>query len=363
MGTPVLQGGTITFSLEPDAVGGQSVKLFYSGGDITDAAGNPLADIDGAGYTVRNEIPVVHLVTFNWDDGTLNGDPVPVSENTPVPLPKVDASNQRAKAGYTHKGWTAPGNDTVLLPESDYPVTAPITFTAVWEPVIYKINYYFVENNHEDNPATYTFEDAIAVSGIPTATSSASDVAITIPAGVLAGPNGSVITWDVDVTGAVNYSISQATGDWSVDYPDWPEDAVVSDPNDPVPTPVYPTNTNTVVNGDGAGGIVTITFLSSGTQYKVANVDTVIAGTYTLAAVGVSFASGFARRIIVDGDYGTTNTRTPAVTITLGGVTISGCYRRFADYPARRRERGARSGGYEHADDGDLELCGSASPR
>jgi uncharacterized repeat protein (TIGR02543 family) len=49
----------------------------------------------------------------------------------------------------------------------------------------------------------------ITVAGTPTVVSSASGVTITIPSGVLADPNGAAVTWDIAVTGTVNYDISQ----------------------------------------------------------------------------------------------------------------------------------------------------------
>jgi uncharacterized repeat protein (TIGR02543 family) len=85
---------------------------------------------------------VSHAVTFNWNDGTAAPtQTVSVSKNTSTPLPKVDASNNRAKTGYTHTGWTAAGDQTVLSPESNYLVTALVTLTAVWTPVPYDIHY------------------------------------------------------------------------------------------------------------------------------------------------------------------------------------------------------------------------------
>jgi hypothetical protein len=164
-----------------------------------------------------------------------------------------------------------------------------------------------------------------AISSIGAGTSSAN--AFTVQPATL-GLDEGTYTAIVTVSGgngiSKSFTVSWTVGlwtdaGWTPDYPAWPEDSAVIDPFDPVPTPVYPTPTHTISNGDGTG-IVTITYTGD-TEYTVENAGD-LDGTYTLATEGISFASGFTRQILVDGANGTTQ-RTPAVTITLGGVTIS----------------------------------------
>jgi hypothetical protein len=135
-------------------------------------------------------------------------------------------------------------------------------------------------------------------------------------------PNGNIVSYGQYTRGPVWLG-----GDWSLasEWGAWTEDAVDPAPWDPVDLSGYtePANEITITETDGTTGVVTITFLNDA-DYRVTNAGT-LSRDYSLAVDRITFASGFTRRIAVNGantDGGVTTIRTPTVTLTLSGVTL-----------------------------------------
>jgi uncharacterized repeat protein (TIGR02543 family) len=141
--------------------------------------------------------------------------------------------------------------------------------------------------------------------------------------GLGAGTHTAIVTVSGSNISSVSFNVSfeVLVDGWrsSPVWEPWPEDTPAPGVTDPVPIPSYP---SAPPNTGGITGDVTITFTSD-TQYTVTEVDG-LSGPYGLADVGIKFDSAFPsdKRIIVDGANAST-LRTPAVTITLDGVTIT----------------------------------------
>jgi uncharacterized repeat protein (TIGR02543 family) len=336
---------------------------------------------DGDGTPFTTETPVTGAVTLyakwtaitytvTYDANTGAGDAMSASSHT-YGVGRNLSANTYTKAGYVFAGWAESADGAVEYGDgaevSDLADTegAIVPLYAVWTPVpTYGITlknnstsalldsttpYSFpataeeyaaaptaltVKVTNTGNTATgaltastdskFTLSSGGAIDSI-TAVNGTKTFTVRPVTGLAVGTHQSTVTVSGEhgISASFNVSFEVLDDGWQPSYVwgAWPDDTVVPDPYDPVPTtPVYPTNTNTISDGDGTG-IVTITFQNNNTEYVVTNADT-HNGTFSLANDAISFASGFTRQILVNGANGTTLRPNP-VTITLSGVTIN----------------------------------------
>jgi uncharacterized repeat protein (TIGR02543 family) len=154
----VLLNDTLTLSLSQNAAEGQTVSLSYSGATVKDAADNPLGPInDVEVFAIENQVPNTWTVQFDWNSAAGEGSdgPMTPSRGTPITLPTAGTGNTRAKAGYTHAGWTDDNGATTKAKGTSYTPDRDITLTAVWTPVTYNIYYWNIMANNAANPPTY----------------------------------------------------------------------------------------------------------------------------------------------------------------------------------------------------------------
>jgi uncharacterized repeat protein (TIGR02543 family) len=336
----VMQNATITLDLESDAQPSQHVWLNYSAstGKITDTTGNPLVDITT--FHVTSQISAWNMVSFDWGEGIWDGtgdaapplEPVHPTITSSIMLPKAE-DYHRVKAGYMHTGWND-GASTTELADGDTPYkpNGDVTLTAVWTLVEYQIHYYLITAvnnsanpaNHDYNPPSYTIESQeITLESPPDdgslvflgwySESSLADnkLAVSIPARST-GAKYFYAKWE------------GAEAGWGGVWESWADDIpTVPDASDPVDltgyTPPPAANQKTLTYEDNSG-LVTLTF-DSDSLCTISGASAGNNGQFNIASTGITAASTFAGRILVNGDNA--SIRPASVTITLNGVNIN----------------------------------------
>lgn len=109
-------------------------------------------------YAKWSELTGDVVVYINRDGKNTTEAPVDYTPGTALADPE-------ARTGYTFLGWTGTGITggpvaSYTIPEG---TTGPLTFTAHWEPISYTITYELNGGSGNNNPTTYTIEDAVTL--------------------------------------------------------------------------------------------------------------------------------------------------------------------------------------------------------
>ena len=104
-------------------------------------------------YTA-NWTPVTYNITYNLNDGEVNGNPSTYTvETNNITL------NNPTRTGYTFTGWTGSNGGTLQTTVTiERGSTGDKNYTANWEPVTYNIAYNLNNGEVNGNPSTYTVE-------------------------------------------------------------------------------------------------------------------------------------------------------------------------------------------------------------